>query len=53
MFFSNCYDVYIVVMENNIICIFNDMDFFELNRKFDFIFYWVFKEKVIVYYIIN
>ena len=50
---SNRYDVYIAATENNITCIFNDMDLSELNRKFDLILYRVSKEKAIVHHIIN
>ncbi len=50
---SNRFDLYITAKENNIACIFNDMDISNLGRKFDRILYRVSKEKAIVHHIIN
>lgn len=50
---TNRYDVYQAANENNIRCLFNDMDMSELNQQFDLIAYRVSKEKAIVHHIIN
>ena len=50
---TNRYDVYLAATENNIPCIFNDMELSEWNRKFDLIAYRVSKEKAIVHHVIN
>ena len=50
---TNRYDVYQAATENNIRCVFNDMDISALEQAFDLIAYRVSKEKAIVHHIIN
>ncbi|RLT87881.1 MULTISPECIES: class I SAM-dependent methyltransferase [unclassified Ketobacter] len=50
---TNRYDVYRSAQDNNIPCIFNDMDISACNTRFDVIAYRVSKEKAVVHHIIN
>jgi len=50
---TNRYDVYQSALNNNIPCIFNDMDISAFNMQFDVIAYRVSKEKAVVHHIIN
>jgi 16S rRNA (guanine1207-N2)-methyltransferase len=50
---SNRFDICHAARENNIPCIFNDMDLSACDRKFDLIAYRVSKEKAVVHHVIN
>lgn len=50
---SNRYDICHAAQENNIPCIFNDMNLGACNQRFDLIAYRVSKEKAVVHHVIN